>query len=260
MTAPTYDLRRGDALAVLRDLPDASVHAVITDPPYSSGGMVRSDRLLDVRLKYIVNQKQNTDHDTFSGDTRDGFGYWFWCSMWLAEASRVAVPGAVCALFTDWRQLPITVGALQAGGWVYRGLMPWHKPNARPVQGRFTNACEYVAWGTNGPRALDAIGPVALPGLITATVPTGDDRMHMTQKPLDVMRPLVKIAPKGGVVLDPFMGSGTTGVAALIEGRDFVGVELTEHYFETAEHRIGTAAQGYKDDAAQMVLGVEEAS
>ena len=51
------------------------------------------------------------------------------------------------------------------------------------------------------------------------------------------MRDLVKIAPPGGVVLDPFMGPGTTGVAAVIEGRRFVGVEITEHYAASSETR-----------------------
>lgn len=58
-------------------------------------------------------------------------------------------------------------------------------------------------------------------------------------------------------MLDPFAGSGTTGVAAVLEGRDFIGVELTEHYAQVAEARIRTAEQGYRDDGSQMVLGVE---
>jgi site-specific DNA-methyltransferase (adenine-specific) len=52
------------------------------------------------------------------------------------------------------------------------------------------------------------------------------------------MRELVRIVPEGGAVLDPFMGSGTTGVAAVLERRRFVGVELTEHYAGVAERRI----------------------
>jgi site-specific DNA-methyltransferase (adenine-specific) len=80
----------------------------------------------------------------------------------------------------------------------------------------------------------------------------------MSQKPVEVMRELVQIAPRGGVVLDPFMGSGTTGVAASLEGRDFIGVEMTRHYYEVAERRIGDAVRGYHDDGAQMVLGADD--
>lgn len=253
-------LHQGDALAFLASLPSASVDAVITDPPYSSGGMVRGDRMQDVHTKYVqTDSLSGNAMEAFSGDSRDSFGYWFWCSVWLGACQRVLKPGGIAALFTDWRQLATTVGGIQSGGYVFRGIVPWYKPSARPVQGRWANACEYVVWGTNGPRPLDIMGAKAFPGFYQANVPKGDDREHLTQKPLSVMRELVQVVPRGGVVLDPFMGSGTTGVAAVLEGREFVGAEMNEHYYDVATRRIQTARQGYKDDSgAQMVLGVEE--
>lgn len=65
--------------------------------------------------------------------------------------------------------------------------------------------------------------------------------MHITQKPVEVMQELVKICPPGGTVLDPFAGSGTTGVAALREGRQFIGIELSEHYADITEARLRNA-------------------
>lgn len=242
MTAPYYSdesvtLYRADALAVLAALPDASVDALITDPPYSSGGMFRGDRQQDVHTKYVNSENIRDETgsgalEAFSGDNRDQRGYSFWVALWLGEAMRIVKPGGVAAIFTDWRQLPVTSDQLQAGGWVWRGIVPWHKPSGRPVQGRWANQCEYVVWGTNGPRDMLALDGIALPGFYQANAPR--DRVHMTQKPLSVMRELVKIAPKGGIVLDPFMGSGTTGVAAVIEGRRFIGSELTDHYADVA--------------------------
>ena len=138
------------------------------------------------------------------------------------------------------RMRATTTDAIQAGGWVWRGVVPWHKPSGRPVQGRWANSCEYVVWGTNGPRDLLALDGKALPGFYQSSAPR--EREHITQKPVDVMRGLVKIAPEGGTILDPFMGSGTTGVAAMLEGRLFVGVEMVEHYAEVAKRRILTAA------------------
>lgn len=233
----------GDALAVLASLPSGSVDAVITDPPYSSGGMVRADRMQDVHTKYVqTSSESGHELEAFSGDSRDSFGYWFWCSVWLGELQRILIPGGIAALFTDWRQLPATIGGLQSGGFVFRGVVPWWKPNGRPVQGRWANACEYVVWGTNGPRALDILGPKAFPGFFQSAAPTSATREHITQKPVDVMRALVQIVPEGGTVLDPFMGSGTTGAAAVIEGRKFIGVEMVEHYQQVAQRRILTAA------------------
>lgn len=247
MSDPYYEderctLYRGDALAVLAELETASVDALITDPPYSSGGMVRGDRTQDVHDKYVRSDSVSGHAlEAFSGDSRDAFGYWFWCSVWLAECQRVLKPGGIAAVFTDWRQLATTIGGIQSGGYVFRGIVPWYKPNARPVQGRWANACEYVIWGTNGPRALDIRGPKAFPGFFQATVPTSNEREHITQKPLNVMRELVQVVEPDGVVLDPFMGSGTTGVASLIEGRRFIGSEMSEHFVDVAVRRCKEA-------------------
>lgn len=97
-----------------------------------------------------------------------------------------------------------------------------------------------------------------LPGFFQASAPR--EREHITQKPLEVMRQMVKIVPKGGTVLDPFAGSGTTGVAAVLEGRNFIGVEMTEHYHRVARERIETAQRGYRDDGEQLALVLDEES
>lgn len=246
MTDPYYSdesvtLYHGDALAVLRELPSASVAALITDPPYSSGGMVRGDRTsLDTKAKYSGSYGRQPDHADFTGDSRDQRGYAYWCALWLSECRRVLTPGGIALLFTDWRQLPSTTDALQAGGFVWRGIVPWYKPTTRPMPGGFMASCEYVVWGSGGAVERDYENGVYLPGFFQANSPR--DREHLTQKPLSVMRELVKIAPEGGTILDPFAGAGTTGVAAAIEGRKFVGVEMVEHYVDVATRRIRTAA------------------
>jgi site-specific DNA-methyltransferase (adenine-specific) len=236
---------QADALVVLRELPAASADAVITDPPYSSGGQFRSDRIQGVHTKYVQTGSGSGNRlPAFTGDNRDQHGYGYWCALWLGECRRIVVPGGVIAVFCDWRQLPVTSDMLQAAGIVWRGILPWHKPNGRPVQGRWANQCEYVVWGTNGPRALGMLGSRALAGFLQANPPRVRD--HITQKPLQIMRELVKIAPVGGVVLDPFAGAGTTGVAALHEGRRFVGVEQDPRHCATIARNL---------DAAQLIAG-----
>ncbi|HET7386886.1 MAG TPA: DNA methyltransferase [Nocardioidaceae bacterium] len=246
----------GDALAVLRELPDASVDAVVTDPPYSSGGFTRGDRTASTRTKYTDSDAQHALAD-FAGDNRDQRGYAYWCALWLSECLRVTSPAGVCLLFTDWRQLPATTDALQAGGWVWRGLVPWAKTGYRPMAGRFAAQCEYVVWGSRGGMGLD-FTDTCLPGFFLAAAPR--EREHITQKPVDVLRSLVQIAPRGGVILDPFMGSGTTGVAAVLEGRRFVGAEVVPAHAETGEQRIRTAAGQAIPKGAQGVLGFGAAS
>ena len=249
-------LYQADALAVLAALPTASVDALITDPPYSSGGQYKGDRTAATGAKYGGESMSD-----FSGDNRDQRSHLTWMNLWLLEALRVVRPGGVCALFTDWRQLPTTTDALQIGGWVWRGVVPWAKPSGRPAfkQRAWLNQCEYVVWGTAGSSAVTPDGSTEpLPGFYSAAPPR--DREHQTQKPLDVMRALCRIAPESGTILDPFAGSGTTGVAAVMEGRNFVGVEMTEHYAEVAAKRLETVRLGYRKSAQQDALDFGEAT
>jgi site-specific DNA-methyltransferase (adenine-specific) len=235
----TVTLYRGDALAVLAALDDGNVDAVVADPPYSSGGMVRGDRMMNTHAKYVSSDSSANENITaFSGDNRDQRAYQYWSALWMGEALRATRPGGAILAFADWRQLPSTADAIQAGGWIWRGVVPWVKPTARPQAGRFTAQAEYVMWGSNGPMPVDYSDAV-LPGFYQAAPPRS--REHITQKPVDVMRSLVKIAPVGGVILDPFMGSGTTGVAAVLEGRGFIGVEMVADHAAIAERRIREA-------------------
>lgn len=245
----------GDALAVLASLPPGSVDAVITDPPYSSGGKFKGDRMRSSSAKYADGDYAGASLPGFTGDNRDQRGYAYWCTLWLSECLRVTKPDGACVLFTDWRQLPTTTDAIQAGGWLWQGIVPWVKPLGaiRPTPGRYQAQCEYAVWGTAGQLVTD-LRASCLPGFFHAAAPRGDAREHITQKPLDVMRGLVKIAPKGGTVLDPFMGAGTTGVAAVLEGRRFIGVELCEPYQQVARERVTAALLGYRDNGTQGVL------
>lgn len=85
---------------------------------------------------------------------------------------------------------------------------------------------------------MDNSRPLYLPGLYSASQPSGKSRQHITQKPVSVMRELVKICPEQGTVLDFCAGSGSTGVAALLEGRSFIGVEKTAEYNKVAAERL----------------------
>lgn len=233
----SWTVYKGDALARLTDMTAGSVDAVITDPPYNSGGTSPSSRTSDsARGKYVSGDAQH-DLADFDGDNRDQRGYLAWMGLILGECYRVTRTGGPLLVFCDWRQLPATSDALQVGGWTWRGIVPWHKPISRPAKGGFRRACEYVLWATKGP--VDAArNPVYLPGLFSASQPRGAKRFHITQKPDELMTELVRVCVPGGTVLDPFTGSGSTGVAALRAGRDFIGIEQSEHYRGVAAERL----------------------
>jgi site-specific DNA-methyltransferase (adenine-specific) len=153
---------------------------------------------------------------------------------------RVSREGAVCCLFTDWRQLPTTTDAMQAGGWVWRGIVPWNKTEAaRPQKGRYRQQCEYVVWGSKGPMG-DGEGLPCLPGFFQYVVRQAD-KFHIAGKPTALLTDLLAIVPAGGVVLDPFAGAATTLVSARGLGLRSVGVELLEVNCRIAVERL---AQG----------------
>ncbi|WP_018658501.1 DNA-methyltransferase [Actinomadura flavalba] len=237
----TWTIHHGDALAVLPTLPDGSVDLILTDPPYNSGGRTATARRGDsARGKYVSGDAAH-DLADFAGDNRDQRSFGYWLTLVLSESLRAATPGASALVFTDWRQLPATSDALQAAGWTWRGIIPWRKRISRPCRNGFKSECEYVLWASNGP-PLRHVEPIYLPGLVEGSQPRGRERRHITQKPTDVLRQLVQVCPVGGMVLDPFAGAASTGVAALAEGRRFVGIEVTEHYATIGAERLAASS------------------
>ena len=232
-----HTILQGDCLRLLPDMPDGSVDALITDPPYSSGGQFRGDRAAGTGKKY-VNTGVAVERADFSGDNRDQRAYFIWCALWLGECQRVLKPGSPVCLFTDWRQLPTTIDAFQIGGFIWRGIVPWNKTEAaRPQYGRFRSQCEYIVWGSNGPMNNDC---APLPGFFTYVV-RQDDKFHQTGKPTSLMMDILKIVKPGGVVLDPFAGSCTTALACELTGRNSVNFELLKCNIDIGKERLEEA-------------------
>ena len=232
----------GDSLQILMALPPGSADALLADPPYSSGGAFRGDRMQTTRAKYA---QQGAAHELgdFSGDSRDQRGYLAWSTLWLTAATHILTPGALVGVFADWRQLPVTTDALQAAGLVYRGIAVWLKNNGRPCLGRFASQAEYIPWGTNGPR--DATAGNCPRGWCEAPAsaeiggaPPIADRVHLTQKPLPIMEWLCSPIAEGATILDPFAGSGTTLLAAIRTGHRALGVEIDPKNCEAIAQRI----------------------
>ncbi len=244
-----WHVAQGDSLAWLRALPDASADAVVTDPPYSSGGAFRGDRVHATTRKYMTSTTR-LRYPEFSGDNRDQRSFAHWCALWLAEALRVAKPGAVLVQFSDWRQVPSTTDAVQAGGWVWRGVAVWDKTEAcRPALGRYAAQAEFVVWGSKGP-FVPRPGLGKVPGVFREAVRPREKR-HIAGKPTALMQALLAVCPEGGVVLDTFAGSATTGVAALRTGRRFLGCELDGACADLARERLAAEADASAPSAAR---------
>ncbi len=241
----SVQLYQGDCLELMKDIPDGSVDMVLADPPYSSGGLFAGDRKASTRTKYCDSDYNGAARfQNFSGDNMDQRSFTEFARFFLVKARTKARPGAVAAVFVDWRNLPALTDALQMAGWIWRGIAVWNKCNARNIPGRYRQDCEFVVWGTNGTKSVDwNPGSIALPGFYTVKSVSTKQKHHQTEKPVELLEKLLAICPDSGTALDPFMGSGSTGVACVNTGRNFIGMELDPGYFETAKRRIEEAQE-----------------
>jgi site-specific DNA-methyltransferase (adenine-specific) len=209
----TYEIRQGDCLEVLQTLPSASVDVILTDPPYAIPTIVASGR---------DNTRNVGDLSLIESVFRQLFG----------EFSRLLKPSGRIFMFCDGNSYPVIFRA--AFGEYSTALLVWAK--GRAGMGReFRKSHELIlhCWRSETPVFSD--GKQRLD--VLECKPLGNDREHPAQKPIELLSQLLEIS-SGGLVLDPFMGSGSSGVAALKCGHRFVGIEIEPKYCELAEKRL----------------------
>lgn len=230
MIEPYYDrdgitIYHGDCLEVLPQL--AQVDHVITDPPYNV-----SARGVGGRANTTVGRVPRKD-GTHREIVRD-FGEWDheWDPRpFLAEARRLVAPGGTLIAFTS----EFLVQSYVRAGLEHRSMLYWRKTNPAPnFRKQIVRAVEQAVWQTQGgdwtfngsgyrPNIWD--GPI-LNGY--SVVNNDEARVHPTQKPLWLMREWIELfTDPGDLILDPFMGSGTTLRAAKDLGRRAIGIEMS---------------------------------
>jgi DNA modification methylase len=229
------EIIHGDCLDVMRGMPDASVDAVITDPPYCSGGRQ------SVGARNAISKRRSMQNDEwFIGDAMGTDTYLWFMREIAGAAMRLSTIGSPAYVFTDWRQYTTIVRAWETAGWALRSCIVWDKGRTG-MGSHWRNSHEWIAVFAKGqPRALPHH---SFFNVWSGSKPNG--REHPTEKPVGLMRYLCEsVAPSDSVVLDPFAGSGTTGVAARMEGHRFIGIEREAAYVDIARRRIAdTQAQ-----------------
>ena len=214
-----------------------SVDAVICDPPYGSGGFTVKDIAKSAKQKYVSSDASyQKSLPNIDGDSIHPMAWRGLMMDALKLAMKALRNDGVILMFIDWRQFGALQSLMQESGFAMRGGAVWDKGLAsRPIKNGFRNQSEFMLWGTKGkiPQRADA---VYLPGVIKCTTMT-NCKVHITQKPDALMDEIIKLCRPRGVVLDMFMGSGSTGVAALKSGRRFVGCESVPEYFNAALER-----------------------
>jgi DNA modification methylase len=201
MIKSKVELIQGDCLEVMKGMPDKSVDAVITDPPYGIADKWNSPQVGKNGRSVLWNGDNDWDKETNPNAI----------FMAVNKANKSIVWGG------NYYPLPPS-----------RGYLIWDKMQ------KFSNADSEMAWCSweQTPRTFRySRGQLATEG-----------KVHPTQKPLPLIKWCLEFCSNpGDTILDPFMGSGTTGVACVQTGRNFIGIEIDPDYFAIAEERIRIA-------------------
>ncbi|PZR85256.1 MAG: site-specific DNA-methyltransferase [Stutzerimonas stutzeri] len=221
----------GDALEVMETLD--IVDAIITDPPYCSGSVSEASRT--AAKGQGLRSENIAKLGWFVGDNMGTAGLAMLLRSMAFRGLQILDPAGSMLVFCDWRMVPNLAPTIESAGLRFQNLVVWDKGMMGLGMG-FRAQHEIILHYTAGAPKYHDLGTSNV--IRTARVSAGD-REHQTQKPTELMEVLVKVvAPTGGTILDPFMGSGSTGVAAVASGRGFVGIERDRGHFDTACRRI----------------------
>jgi len=228
-------LHNADCLDVLAAMPDGAVDCVITDPPYGADD-THAGHLSSVVLRNGEPARQALG---FAGISSDAF-----C---LLTVSLLRVARRWVVMTCEWKYMHLLD---EMGVLIRFGV--WHKPDGAP---QFTGDRPGMGWEAvavchgAGRKRWNGGGRHAV-----WTEAKGDGHSgHPTAKPIRLVRQLVRdFSDPGETVFDPFLGSGTTGVACVELGRSFIGCEIDPKYFAMAQERIGNAKRNKRFDLPLM--------
>jgi len=224
-----------DCLDYLKKIPDEFIDLVVTDPPYN------------------VSQKENINYKDIH--VVKNFGDWdydFDPIPVLKELKRVLKPKGQIYVFCSTKQIPIYISILEKE-WFFRNLLVWYKTNPAPRLSKtnFLFANEYIVYAINGKVNPGSVtfnftGQSDMHNtFVSSTLQTkerlkkNNKAVHPTQKPLFILKKLIALSSNNGdIVLDPFMGVGSTAVAAKQLERNFLGCEINKEYINWANKRI----------------------
>ena len=254
----TYSLVNADVMAALKDIDTESVDFVFADPPYflsNDGFTVKSGKSVS------VNKGEWDKSHGFKAELD-------FHENWIGECLRILKPNGTIAISGTYHSIYKCGYLLQKLNCRIVNDITWFKPNGAPaLAGRnFTASHETILWASKSQKAKhtfnyaisrdwevsnDSIYRRGKQMRSVWSIPTTPKREktfgnHPTQKPIELMSRLIALCTlPGDTVVDPFCGSGTTGVACAMHGRKFIGIDLDESYLELASKRIESVNENY---------------
>mgnify|MGYP003648475865 CR=1 FL=1 len=210
------NLMQGDCLERMKEIPDGSVDMILTDPPYG----------MDFQSNYRASKYSKIKNDKDLS----------WLDVWAGEIYRAAADNTAHYVFCSFHNVDKFKQSLEKK-FKIKNMLVWEKNNTSmgDLKADFAPKYEMIIFIQKGRRFINGKRD---PNILKFNR-TGN-KLHPTQKPVDLLQYLMeKFSDEGAVILDPFMGSGSTGVAAKNLNRNFIGIELDENYFNIAKERIG---------------------
>ncbi len=215
------DLRCGDCLELMKDIPDGSIDLVLTDPPYG--------------INFVSNHRKRK-YDAIKNDN-----VLTWIDDFVDELYRILKANTAVYCFCSWHNIDVFKTTFEKK-FKIKNIIVWEKNNTSmgDLKGSYAPKHEFVIFAHKGRRILNGFRYAD----IIKAKRTGN-KYHPTEKPIDLLEIFInESSNQGEVVFDPFMGSGSAGVACVNTGRKFIGMELDKQYFDIAANRIAEAEKG----------------
>lgn len=229
MNVNDIELWHGDCLELMKDIPDKSIDLIVTDPPYKTITGGDSNGANSIRPKGML--QGNRKLFKFQNQIK--------ISEWLPELYRVAKNESHTYIFSNAINLKEMLIESEDVGFKLHNLLVWEKNNCTPSQYYMKN-CEYVLFLRKGKAKW--INNIGYSKTVHAFNNIIGNKNHPTEKPIDLLEFYINNSSNvNDIVLDPFMGSGSTGIACKNLNRKFIGIELDDTYFEIAKERIEKA-------------------
>lgn len=233
-----YILYNKDCMDAFKDIADCSIDCVVTDPPYRciSGGNAQKEN----QPKGMLSK---TDGKLFKhNDIKP--------EVWFPEVYRVLKNGSQCYIMTNTLNMEKYLTLAREIGFGLHSILVWEKNNVTPSRWYMKNG-EFVLFLRKGKaKTINNVGSKMVHQFDNII----GSKVHPTEKPVELMQLYIENSTSANeTVLDPFMGSGSTGVAALKLGRKFIGFEIDEEYFKIAEGRIKDLGENKGTDTERVV-------
>ncbi len=239
----------GDCLEIMKKLPKGKINLIVTDPPYNaSKGGINLPKNTTGGAYYKVNEEWDKfeSYKDYLNFTRD----------WIKEADKLLTPNGSIMIFGSQHNIGEVIITLKELGYKFINLIIWKKTNPMPsiTKRTLTHSTELIIWFAkdkgwvfNYKNMKKYNDGKQLRDVWEFSLCQGSERIkrkdgkaaHPTQKPLELFKRLIEMSSsKGDVILDPFIGSGTTAIACEELDRSWIGIDKCKTYIDLANQRI----------------------